>query len=114
MKNNEKCPICGYEIKDCQCIFSGSAHPNRDLRRKVVYDHLYLFSPAQIQHLIELQKDWQTSYSDSELKREYEQLISEHIDELKRENNAMSKQIAINDFLQLAYRQLTHDTDTDD
>jgi len=63
---NERCPICGYEIKHCQCMFIGSAHPNRDLRQRVVLDHLYLFTPAQIDHIIQLEKKWYISYADNE------------------------------------------------
>ena len=29
----EKCPICGYKISQCQCTFGGSAHPDRSKRR---------------------------------------------------------------------------------
>ena len=65
IEDAELCPICGYELsKHCQCLFGGTAHPDRSLRRKVVLDHLYLFSPKQIQHIIDLQRYWQTSYSD--------------------------------------------------
>ena len=73
-----KCPICNYEIKDCQCIFGGTAHPNRSKRREVVFDHLYLFEKEQVEHLISLQRQWQTSYGDKELKQEYEKLINEY------------------------------------
>ena len=73
-----KCPICNYEIKDCQCIFGGTAHPNRSNRRVVVFDHLYLFEKEQVEHLISLQRQWQTSYGDKELKQEYEKLINEY------------------------------------
>lgn len=62
----EKCPICDYEIEHCQCYFGGSAHPNRDKRTEVVKDHLYLLSPKQIEHVIELEKFWRTSYLDEE------------------------------------------------
>ena len=73
-----KCPICNYEIKDCQCIFGGTAHPNRSKRREVVFDHIYLFEKEQVEHLISLQRQWQTSYGDKELKQEYEKLINEY------------------------------------
>ena len=73
-----KCPICNYEIKDCQCIFGGTAHPNRSKRREVVFDHPYLFEKEQVEHLISLQRQWQTSYGDKELKQEYEKLINEY------------------------------------
>ena len=62
----EKCPICSYDIEHCQCYFGGSAHPNRDKRIQVVKDHLYLLSPKQIEHVIELEKFWRTSYLDEE------------------------------------------------
>lgn len=78
-----KCPICDYEIKDCQCIFSGTAHPDRSKRKIVVFDHLYLFEKEQIEHLINLQKAWQISYGDNELEQEYEKLLKE----LKGEKN---------------------------
>ena len=54
IEDAELCPICGYELsKNCQCLFGGTAHPDRNLRREVILDHLYLFSPKQIQHIIE-------------------------------------------------------------
>lgn len=68
------CPICQYELNDCQCLFSGSAHPNRENRERVVYDHLYLFNKYQIDHLIKLQEYWQTSYSENELNKILEEL----------------------------------------
>ena len=70
--HHEMCPICEYEIQECQCIFGGSAHPNRANRSKVVKDHLYMLSPKQIGHLIALEEWWQTSYADKELADEYE------------------------------------------
>ena len=72
-----KCPICDYEIKDCQCIFSGTAHPDRSKRKIVVFDHLYIFEKEQIEHLINLQRAWQISYGDDELEHEYEKLLKE-------------------------------------
>lgn len=75
MTDNTKCPICGYELKDCQCFFGGSCHPNRDKRREVVQDHLYLFNAEQLVHLIKLQAFWQISYGEydkTELLKEYE------------------------------------------
>ena len=51
----EKCPICKYDISMCQCMFGGSAHPDRSKRKEVVKDHLYLFSARQIQHIISLE-----------------------------------------------------------
>ena len=62
----EKCPICKYDISKCQCMFGGSAHPDRSKRRDVVTDHLYLFSAKQIEHIVKLQRRWDTSYGDVE------------------------------------------------
>lgn len=60
------CPICGYPINHCQCLFGGSTHPDRDIKRIVVLDHLYLLSEEQLQHVIKLEKHWCISYSDAE------------------------------------------------
>ena len=64
--NKELCPICKYEFSMCQCQFSGSAHPDRSKRARVVADHIYLLSDAQIDHLKKVQECWQTSYDDEE------------------------------------------------
>lgn len=69
-----KCPICDYEIKYCQCRFSGSCHPDRSKRIKVVFEHLYLFNEEQLNHLINLQKWWRISYVDEELTEILEEL----------------------------------------
>lgn len=63
---NELCPICKYEFNMCQCRFDGNAHPNRGKRKRVVADHIYLLSDAQIDHLKKVQEWWQTSYDDEE------------------------------------------------
>lgn len=70
----EKCPICKYDIPQCQCRFGGTCHPNRSKRRTVVIDHLYLLSPKQIEHIINLQRYWQTSYGDDEKNQIVEEL----------------------------------------
>lgn len=70
----EKCPICKYDIFMCQCRFGGSAHPNRDKRKCVVMDHLYLFSQKQVEHIINLQRWWQISYGDEEKNRILDEL----------------------------------------
>lgn len=69
-----KCPICNYETEYCQCYFAGSAHPDRSKRREVVLDHLYLFSPEQIEHLINLERRLQVSYGDEERTKILEEL----------------------------------------
>ena len=63
-KSNEKCPICEYKISGCQCLYSGSAHPDRHDKRRVVLDHLYMLSTEQVKHIISLEKHWQISYAD--------------------------------------------------
>ena len=66
MLNPNHCPICDYEFEHCQCAFGGSAHPNRSKRREVVLHHLYLLTPEQVNHIIELEKYWQIDYGDPE------------------------------------------------
>lgn len=75
MSDSTKCPICGYELNDCQCYFGGSAHPDRSKRREVVQDHLYLLNDKQLAHLIKLQAFWQTSYGDEEKSKILDTLI---------------------------------------
>ena len=62
----DECPICGYPIKDCQCMYGGSSHPDRDKNRDVVFDHLYLLTTSQLRHVVNLQSRWQISYEDEE------------------------------------------------
>lgn len=73
------CPICKYTTDHCQCIYAGSAHPDRWKRQKVVKDHLYLLTDAQIKHIVELEEWWQTSYDDEEMMA--------ILKELKEQNN---------------------------
>ena len=70
----EFCPICEYEMQHCQCVFSGSAHPNRGRRKRIVKDHLELLSPKQVAHLIALEARWNTSYGDPDDEAEFEKL----------------------------------------
>lgn len=64
--SKDLCPICGYEIEYCQCLFGGSAHPDRNKEIDAVQSHLYLLSGKQLLHLLKLQRYWQTSYGDEE------------------------------------------------
>jgi len=75
---SDKCPICKYDFDHCQCRFSGSAHPDRSKRARVVADHIYLLSDAQIEHLKRVQEWWHTSYSDSEMMEILHELEAEH------------------------------------
>ena len=76
----ERCPICNYELKSCQCLFGGSCHPDRSKRKSVVFDHLYLFSKKQIKHLIGLEEYWQISYGDDEKENIRDELIRQYGD----------------------------------
>lgn len=72
--HHEECPICEYEMNHCQCIFSGDGHPNTEIRKKIVKDHLELLSPKQIGHLVALEEWWNTSYGDPEYIEEFNRL----------------------------------------
>lgn len=74
-----KCPICDYPIGKCQCRYAGEDHPDRSKRTMVVIQHLYLFSPEQIQHILELQKYWRVCYIDDEKSDILKQLELEYI-----------------------------------
>lgn len=74
----DKCPICNYRIDECQCRFGGDAHPDRDKRREVVFDHLYMFSFEQVRHLVHLQRECQISYSDEEREAIRKELADEY------------------------------------
>lgn len=43
-------------------------------RREVVVDHLYLLTPRQVEHIIYLQRHWQTSYKDDEMNRIFDEM----------------------------------------
>lgn len=75
----DNCPICDYPFKYCQCLFAGNTHPDREKRKQVVKDHLYLLSKHQIRHLAKLESWWATSYDD------YEKNVI--LEELKERNN---------------------------
>ena len=79
MIKSDCCPVCGYKFDMCQCLFGGNAHPDRSKRIVVISDHLYLLTPAQLAHFINLQRYWCTSYDDPEK--------TAILKELKGENN---------------------------
>ena len=58
------CPICEYPFERCQCRFGESAHPDRSDRARVVFDHLYLLTAGQLDHVMNVQSFWRTSYAD--------------------------------------------------
>lgn len=76
-----KCPICNYDIEHCQCLYGGSAHPDRYKRRQVVLDHLYPFSDEQLEHIKSLEKYWNTSYGDKERSQIRDELLNEYGEE---------------------------------
>lgn len=59
---NDCCPICKCTFDRCQCLVEGTAHPDRWSRAMVVKDHLHLLTPTQLQHVVNLEKYWETSY----------------------------------------------------
>ena len=63
----DKCPICEYQLDQCQCIYAGNAHPDRSKRIQVSLDHLFILSESQLRHVIELERWWNISYTDPEL-----------------------------------------------
>lgn len=80
------CPICGYQLGRCQCPFGGSAHPDRSKKREVVLHHLYLLSEEQLQHVIQLERQWQISYGDQERSEYLEQMKARaHADDIYHE-----------------------------
>ena len=72
--HGEKCPICEYDMAHCQCIFYGSAHPDREIRKRIVKDHLELLSPKQVGHIIALENYWNTDYGDPKYREELKKL----------------------------------------
>ena len=72
-----KCPICNYSLDMCQCKFSGSAHPDKSKQMEVVFYHLHLLSPEQVNHIIALQKWWNISYGDRDREQIRKELIAE-------------------------------------
>lgn len=59
----DMCPICGYLLDECQCIYAGSCHPDRSKREDVVLHHLYLLNERQLRHVINLQAFKRASYA---------------------------------------------------
>ncbi len=74
----DKCPICDYRLDNCQCRFAGNAHPDRNKRRRVVLDHLYLLSKSQMRHVVKLERLWNISYTDSELNTILDKMRSDY------------------------------------
>lgn len=71
---NNCCPICKYPFSHCQCLVAGNAHPDRWSRAMVVKDHLYLLTPTQLQHVVNLEKHWETSYEIDDMNKIVEEL----------------------------------------
>ena len=72
--SKERCPICGYELSECQCIFGGNWHPDRTKEKEVTLHHLHLLTEAQIKHVISLEKYWCICYVDDEKNKMIENL----------------------------------------
>ena len=73
-----RCPICNYKLIDCQCLYSGSCHPDRSKREEVVRHHLYLLTPEQIDHIKTLQRAQKESYEDDEKNKILKELNHPH------------------------------------
>lgn len=71
---NDCCPICKYTFDHCQCRVGGNAHPDIWRRSMVVKDHLYLLTPTQLQHVVNLEKYWETSYEIDDMNEIVEEL----------------------------------------
>ena len=71
---NDCCPICKYTFDHCQCLVGGTAHPDGWCRAMVVKDHLYLLTPTQLQHIVTLEKHWETSYEIDDMNEIVEEL----------------------------------------
>lgn len=71
---NDCCPICKYTFDHCQCRVGGNAHPDIWCRSMVVKDHLYLLTPTQLQHVVNLEKYWETSYEIDDMNEIVEEL----------------------------------------
>lgn len=67
---DDVCPVCGrnLDLELCECF--GRTLVSKDSRYDrlmVIMDHLYLCSPRQQQHIIQLQKFLSISYRDEEM-----------------------------------------------
>lgn len=71
---NDCCPICECTFNRCQCLVEGIAHPYRWSRAMVVKDHLYLLTLTQLQHVVNLEKHWETSYKFDDMNEIVEEL----------------------------------------
>jgi len=66
------CPICEYDFEHCQCRFGGKAHPDRNIRRRTVLDHLQYLYDEQIAHIQKVEEWWSTSGEG-----EYQEVVEE-------------------------------------
>ena len=90
------CPICEYPFEHCQCRFGGSAHPNRSDRARVVFDHLYLLTAGQLDHVMNVQSFWQTSYADDKRNKILSYLIHQ-----AKENCGLDKPIIVRHYFEV-------------
>ena len=49
-------------------------HPDREIRKRIVKDHLELLSPKQVGHIIALESYWNTDYGATEYREELKKL----------------------------------------
>ena len=64
MRNAERCPICDYPLRYCECANKSVLSKKEEINLQVATDHLYLLSERQIRHLIEIERIWDIWYSD--------------------------------------------------
>ena len=57
------CPLCGKFDRYCKCKSDGLNVRQRKAL-EVASEHLYLLTPEELQHLIDIQKRQRVSYSD--------------------------------------------------
>lgn len=105
------CPICGYIFGHCQCCYTGSGHPDRQLRRQVVLDNLHLLYPSQVLHLCQMEAKLQTSYGDEERSQIQHELEALH--QTKQQIPGIAEDAPVPDkylkALRFAYSMLTDD-----
>ena len=63
--SGDLCPICDKTFRECECRFDIPDNCTYD-DVLVIMDHLYLFTPEQQQHIIELEKAIFITYEDTE------------------------------------------------
>lgn len=85
-KEHDICPICGYPIPSCQCMYDHGI--DRSKRMEVVFSHLHLLTPEQQKHVVRLQSEMNISYEDSERDHIYWELMGKNKVYINNDENA--------------------------